>query len=340
MKMHIFSFICSPSDQTEGNSCNTYYGVGEDGTPLHITQWKIASDALDSIFPYKMPGVDPYNIVECIKKYVHQLIQLPACESVVTYYSVICSHEEKNLIVSLARSVVNGLPVKMYPNVTNWTVTKVRKIANALLQSLAHLQKYGLSHGNINNSTVFTDDAGNWKVADHSIHTYLNHLANDERYFLEPNIKKDILAVAELIESLDVSSVQASNFVQLCYTAGSLAELTEHSLVRSLNRSFDDFDFMNRLGRGGFGEVFRVKDARIDKEYAMKRIKQTRKSTLNKALKEVKTLAELTHKNIVRYYRSWTETMNESEFKSYNDGPENEAMEVDGSHENINQMKR
>lgn len=99
----------------------------------------------------------------------------------------------------------------------------------------------------------------------------------------------------------------------------------EHQLLQTLNRSFDDFTVMKVLGSGGFGEVLKVKDGRVDKEYAVKRIKidpktKTNKNTLAKANAEVRVLAKLTskhNKHIVRYYRNWTEIMGESEYKSY-----------------------
>lgn len=45
---------------------------------------------------------------------------------------------------------------------------------------------------------------------------------------------------------------------------------------------------------------------------------------LNKANQEAMTIAKLTNKHVVKYYRSWTETMNESEFKSYDE--KNESL--------------
>lgn len=330
------SFIFSAHD--EENRSVSYSGIGEHGTPLHVTQWKISLNKLNSksLFPYKISNGDPYDIAGSIKKYVFKLINLPSCENVVSFYSVVCSRDETNLIVSLARNVINGWPVKTYSNVTKWTVASVRKISNALLETLAYLQKNELSHGNLNDSTVFIDEMGNWKVADHSINIYLNYLASQDKYYLSPTLKRDMLALAELIESIGVSSPEVSDFVEKCNLTSNVSELTDHPLLQSLNKSFDDFVVIKFLGKGGFGEVFKVRDSRVDKEYAIKRIMDTKKSILIKANLEVKTLASLPHKNIVRYYRSWTETINQSDYKQYKDQSSVEQMEVDETNESQN----
>lgn len=304
--------------------------MSDDGVPLHVTQWKISLDKLQrkSFFPYAIQNADPYNIVDCIKKYVLHLIKLPACKNIVSFYSVICFQDETNLTISLARNEVSGLPIKSYSNVTNWTVSKVRQIANALLETLAYLEIKKLPHGNLNDSTVFIDTAGNWKVADHSINAYLNYLASQSSYFLEPTKTKDLLALSEIIESFGVTSGQVLDFIQKCNLSSNVASLMEHPLLRSLNRSFDDFIDVKRMGEGGFGEVFKVKDAKIGKEYAIKRIKDTKPKEIYKAMKEVKMLAELSHKHIVRYYRSWTETMDHDKYKA-SLSSEDEPMDID-----------
>lgn len=325
------------SAQDEENRSVSYAGIGEHGIPLHVTQWRISLNKLTSksLFPYKISNGDPYDIAGSIKEYVFKLINLPPCENIVSFYSVICSRDETNLIIFLARNVINGLPVKTYSNVTKWNVASVRKISNTLLETLVYLQKNELAHGNLNDSTVFIDEMGNWKVADHSINTYLNYLASKVIYYL-PTVKRDMLALAELIETIGVSSLQVSDFVEKCNLVNSVSELTDHPLLRSLNKSFDDFVVENFLGNGSFGEVLKVIDSRVEKEYAIKRITDTKKSTINKGNLEVKTLAGLQHKNIVRFYRSWTETMNQSDYKQYKDQSSDEAMEVDETIESQN----
>ncbi|KAF7657879.1 hypothetical protein LDENG_00020980 [Lucifuga dentata] len=62
------------------------------------------------------------------------------------------------------------------------------------------------------------------------------------------------------------------------------------------------FDSMERLGKGGYGNVFKAREKMLEKYFAVKIV-----SCEEKALKEVKALAELQHPNIVRYYTCWME---------------------------------
>jgi translation initiation factor 2-alpha kinase 3 len=69
------------------------------------------------------------------------------------------------------------------------------------------------------------------------------------------------------------------------------------------------------LGRGGFGNVYRVKNLVDDREYAIKRI-VIRSKKLNQPghknhhhtiLMEARSLSKLNHQNIIRYYGAWVE---------------------------------
>ena len=67
------------------------------------------------------------------------------------------------------------------------------------------------------------------------------------------------------------------------------------------------------LGKGGFGEVFKVLNYVDGQEYASKKILITaerlraRKDRVTSLLSEVRALAQLNHQNIVRYYHGWIE---------------------------------
>jgi hypothetical protein len=80
------------------------------------------------------------------------------------------------------------------------------------------------------------------------------------------------------------------------------------------SRYREEFDELERLGRGGFGSVWKVRNKLDGCVYAIKRIRFHFRGamvgcTLNRKLhREVKTLAQLDHPNIVRYHIAWIET--------------------------------
>lgn len=75
-----------------------------------------------------------------------------------------------------------------------------------------------------------------------------------------------------------------------------------------ISRFLADFDLVRVLGKGGFGVVFEVKNKLDDCNYAIKRILlPTKKESRERVMREVKTLANCEHKNIVRYFHAWVE---------------------------------
>lgn len=76
------------------------------------------------------------------------------------------------------------------------------------------------------------------------------------------------------------------------------------------SRLRSEFETLQFLGSGGFGDVIKVRNKLDGNIYAIKCILLDAKSRqLNKKItREVKLLSRLNHENIVRYYNSWLET--------------------------------
>ncbi|XP_068424340.1 interferon-induced, double-stranded RNA-activated protein kinase-like isoform X2 [Clinocottus analis] len=70
------------------------------------------------------------------------------------------------------------------------------------------------------------------------------------------------------------------------------------------SRFTSDFDPMECLGSGGYGYVYKAKHKLLEKDFAVKIVCCEENS---RALREVGTLSDLLHPNIVRYYASWME---------------------------------
>ncbi|XP_038275433.1 eukaryotic translation initiation factor 2-alpha kinase 1 isoform X3 [Dermochelys coriacea] len=75
------------------------------------------------------------------------------------------------------------------------------------------------------------------------------------------------------------------------------------------SRYLNEFDEIARLGKGGYGTVYKVRNKLDGQFYAIKKnlFKKVTKRDCMKVLQEVKVLAGLQHPNIVGYHTAWIE---------------------------------
>ena len=75
-----------------------------------------------------------------------------------------------------------------------------------------------------------------------------------------------------------------------------------------LFRYLTDYEPVQCLGAGGFGVVFESKNKLDEIHYAVKRVRlPSHEEAKKKVMREVKCLAKLDQRNIVRYYSTWLE---------------------------------
>ncbi|XP_054848812.1 eukaryotic translation initiation factor 2-alpha kinase 1 isoform X2 [Eublepharis macularius] len=86
------------------------------------------------------------------------------------------------------------------------------------------------------------------------------------------------------------------------------------------SRYINEFDEISRLGKGGYGTVYKVRNKLDGQFYAIKKIliKKATKRDCMKVLREVKVLAELQHPNIVGYHTAWMEHVQPAYLKAEN----------------------
>jgi len=100
-------------------------------------------------------------------------------------------------------------------------------------------------------------------------------------------------------------------------------------------RYHTEFERICKIGKGGFGDVFKVRNTLDGCLYAIKRIKLGNDKAKNaRFLREVSALSRLSHSNIVRYYQAWIEagSDNESDEEDFDESDEDD----DNSHTNLN----
>ncbi|KAG0168524.1 hypothetical protein DFQ29_010105, partial [Apophysomyces sp. BC1021] len=99
----------------------------------------------------------------------------------------------------------------------------------------------------------------------------------------------------------------------------SVAALTTQGGGSSRYKS--DFEEIEFLGKGGFGEVVKSKNRLDGRLYAIKKIRLDPRDSedLRKILREVQTLSSLHHQYVVRYYATWFEDEDGTSWKGSDD---------------------
>ncbi len=86
----------------------------------------------------------------------------------------------------------------------------------------------------------------------------------------------------------------------------------------SASRYRTDFEELEMIGHGGFGEVIRVKNRLDGRLYAVKKVllDSWDQKANGKILREVTTLSRLHHQHVVRYFQAWIEGTEQEEIEA------------------------
>ncbi|EAS06885.2 RWD domain protein (macronuclear) [Tetrahymena thermophila SB210] len=79
------------------------------------------------------------------------------------------------------------------------------------------------------------------------------------------------------------------------------------------SRYLTDFEEIQVLGQGAFGQVVKVRNKLDGRYYAIKKIKIRKGQNIEKLMREVTLLSRLHHRHVLRYYQAWLEESNQSE---------------------------
>ena len=120
--------------------------------------------------------------------------------------------------------------------------------------------------------------------------------------FNHPPVERRVTLVSHQTGALikDNRDKEDSNLIQSLWTPNS-----SHVYSRFL----EEFEAVEKLGEGGFGEVFKAKNKLDQRFYAVKKIPlNVSVKQQQKIFREVNLLSTLNHDNIVRYFSTWIES--------------------------------
>lgn len=282
-------------------------------------------------------------------------------KNLVSYEAVLCLRRKEGVVIYLLQDFVHGTTVNSISNSLGWSYSGVSTIAKGVLDALIYLHNKGISHSNIDDSSVFLDNSGVCRVTDFSLVSYLSYLMGASRDSKQPG--GDLPALGHLIESLlQLPNPDMFDFIEQCKSERTLtaSDLLEHPFLspersngaNSLqplmlhekkvselpmrttimtsghSRLQTEFEVLQWLGQGAYGDVLKVKNILDNRQYAIKRIPLTTRSRqiFKKMTREVELLSRLNHENVVRYFNSWIENANETDLKKYTSvGGDNES---------------
>lgn len=158
-----------------------------------------------------------------------------------------------------------------------------------------------LSQNGVNEDVEFEFEFFNDQKLQDS-HAELSEIKNNRSMALEDKKEK-------IKEEMDIASAENP----------ARPPLSDENIIPfvSTHRFANEFENLQVLGKGGFGEVSLARNRLDGRKYAVKRISLSMSNQwrhrLQKVLREVKILARLDHPNIVRYYQAWLEEMSVDE---------------------------
>lgn len=127
-----------------------------------------------------------------------------------------------------------------------------------------------------------------------------------------------------------------------------MSPTVEDVISSQTSRYLSEFEELGRLGKGGYGAVYKARNHLDGRDYAVKKIhfRQKNMDTLLKLLREVKALAKLSHTHIVGYNAAWMEydnpitTDTESLKASFDDFDHESQSSSEDSHHSPNVQSR
>ena len=124
------------------------------------------------------------------------------------------------------------------------------------------------------------------------------------------NGKRKFYFIVQMLNKMDILDFEdIQNYTNIIKTDIDNYFLNLNSTLFS--RYNNEYEECEKIGKGGFGNVFISKHFLDNKRYAIKKIiVPQNRIVINNTINEILILSRLNHDNIVRYYHSWIEYYN------------------------------
>lgn len=313
--------------------CINYSGIDlTTGQLVYITEWSIKNSQLEA----KNLQVD--EVIEVIEKKVADLSMLRH-KHLIGYECVLCVKKKDHLQILLVQEFLLGISIFSISGGLGWCSEGASMVAKGVLEALIFLHNNGVSHGNILDSTVFMDNSGNIRVTDFSLVPYLQELIGGEQASADlPSLGTliETLMPTPHLEMRDFISrcksertLSGSDLLDHQFLYSMLANPHSHSpeeqkpisnfpppaerhqlainppvplIASDHSRLQTEFETINFIGKGAYGDVLKVRNILDNRQYAIKRIPLSAKNKqlYKKMTREVELLSRLNHENVVR----------------------------------------
>lgn len=270
--------------------CINFAGIDmATGKHLYVTEWCIKYSDLEA----KRLLVD--DVVRKIENKVQDLAKFRH-KNIIGYECVLCNRRKDHIQVFLVQEFVLGISLFSISGGLGWCVEGVSMVTKSVLQALIFLHNNGISHGNLLDTTVFMDNSGNIRVTDFSFVPYLQELISGEppsadlpslgtliesmiptphlemRDFIARCNNERTLSAHELLDDpflfptfANVHSTSSSDQKPLQIAPPPPQQALSvlpflRPMISLQSRLQTEFEIIASIGKGGFGEVLKVRN--------------------------------------------------------------------------------
>ncbi|XP_031628259.1 eIF-2-alpha kinase GCN2-like [Contarinia nasturtii] len=337
--------------------CNSYKAQSSDGKDVFITTWKFDLESIKRKCPISCAQISIEsecsnhgdNVVEAFQARAKFIIENVKHSNLVRYLDVNCEILDGYLTVNLVQEYIEGVSVKCMSD--QGILPSLSPIAEWLLKAISYLHSMNpsITHGYINDGSIFLGKSARYHVGDYHLIPYLMYLKGT---LSSVQTVTDIRALGSLVATKhEIVDSFARDFIKMCQCEQS-KDLLKHAYLSNVhtgdaNTIYDGpflnhFQIIEKLGEGAYGSVLKVNavqaQGKCGQEYALKLITLPTgsKGKYDKVKREVELISQLNHENVVKYITSWEQTVDALELKNRFDitifnGEYNSASSYDSS---------